>query len=176
MSFPSPSPNPWYALTVKHHHEKLVAQALEGRGFDSYLPLYKSFHHSGRRMQPVMLPLWPGFVFCRFDISRRLSVLTIPAVGSIVSIGRAPAAISYSELEAIETMIQSGANVLPHDCFALGQEVSIERGPLRGLTGTLIESKPNCRLVVSISLLQRAVSAEVELDCVRALKAASRAA
>jgi len=176
MPLPSPAPHPWYALTVKHHHEKLVAQALEGRGFESYLPLYKSFHHSGRRMQTVMLPLWPGFVFCRFDISKRLPVLTIPAVGSIVSIGRAPAPISHAELESIEQMIQSDRNVAPHDAVAIGQEVSIERGPLRGLSGTLIESKPNCRLVVSIPLLQRAVSAEVDPDCVRVMKAAFRAA
>ncbi len=176
MRLPAPSPHPWYALTVKHHHERIVAQALEGRGFESYLPLYRSFHRSGRRMQPVLLPLWPGLVFCRFDISNRLPVLTIPAVGSIVSIGRVPAPIAHSELESVETIIQSGRNVSPHLAIAIGQEVSIGCGPLRGLTGTLIESKPNCRLVVSIPLLQRAVSAEVDSESVQPVRSASRAA
>lgn len=176
MPLPSLSPHPWYALTVKHHHEKIVAQALEGRGFESYLPLYQSFHRSGRSMKAVLLPLWPGFVFCRFYIGNRLPVLTIPGVGSIVSIGRVPAPISQSELESIEAMIQSDRNVAPHAAVAVGQEVSIERGPLRGLTGTLVESKPNYRLVVSIPLLQRAVSAEVDLDWVQAIKSAVRAA
>ena len=68
------------------------------------------------------------------------------------------------------------APFLAHDAVAIGQAVSIEQGPLRGVTGILIETKPNCRLVVSIPLLQRAVSAEVDLDCVRAVKAAFRAA
>jgi transcription termination/antitermination protein NusG len=171
MPFPSNSPYPWYALTVKHHHEKLVAQALEGRGLDVYLPLYRSFHRSGRRMQAVMLPALAGYVFASFDIAKRLPVLAIPSVGSIVCIGRAPAAISIGELENIEKMIQADLNAAPQECFCAGQEVAIASGPLEGLQGTLIASKPNYRLVVSIPLLQRAVSAEVDLGWVRPLKA-----
>jgi transcription termination/antitermination protein NusG len=167
MSLPFISRHPWYALTVKHHHEKVVSQALEGRGLDHYLPLYRSFHRSGGRMQPVMLPLFPGFVFCSFDISNRLPVLTIPGVGSIVCIGRAPAAISESELEAVQRMACSDLNVASHQVLVPGEDVCIDRGPLQGLYGKLVASKSNYRLVVSICLLQRAVSAEVDLDWVR---------
>jgi transcription termination/antitermination protein NusG len=176
MPFPSNSPYPWYALTVKHHHEKTVAQALEGRGLDVYLPLYRSFHHSGRRMQAVMLAALPGFVFCSFDLSKRLTVLSIPSVGSIVCIGRAPAPIAVDELESIEKVVQSDLNIAPQECFWAGQAVAITRGPLEGLQGTLIASKSNYRLVVSVPLLQRAVSAEVDLSWVRPLKTAPRAA
>lgn len=176
MPLPSNSPDPWFALSVKHHHEKIVAQALEGRGLESYLPLYRSYHRSGGRTKPVLLPLLPGFVFCRFDIANRLPVLTIPGVGSIVCIGRMPAPIAQSELESIETMIQADLNVAPHELFFAGQEVTIDRGPLQGFSGTLVASKPNYRLVISIPLLQRAVSAEVDLEWVRPAKNVVRAA
>jgi hypothetical protein len=66
MSEQSTTGYPWFALTAKHHHEKMVAQALEGRGLTSYLPLYRSFHHSGGRLQPVMLPLFPGLRILQF--------------------------------------------------------------------------------------------------------------
>ena len=176
MSIPSVSQHSWYALSVKHHHEKTVSQALEGRDLEHYLPLYRSFHRSGGRMQPVMLPLFPGYVFCRFDISNRLPVLTIPGVGSIVCIGRAPAPISESELESIETMIRSDLSVSPHEALFAGQEVCIERGPLKGICGTLVASKADYRLVLSIPLLQRAVSAEIDLDWVRPVGTTVRAA
>lgn len=127
-------------------------------------------------MQAVMLPVLPGYVFSSFDIAKRLPVLTIPSVGSIVCIGRAPAPIAIAELQGIERMIQSDLNAAPQECFYAGQEVSIAYGPLEGLQGTLIASKPNYRLVVSIPLLQRAVSAEVDLSWVRPLKTAPRAA
>lgn len=170
------SHHPWYALTVKHHHEKAVALALEGRGIEHYLPLYLSFHRSGGRMQSVMLPLFPGYVFCSFDISNRFPVLTIPSVGSIVCIGRAPATIAQSELENIETMICSNLSVTPHESLFAGQEVRIERGPLQGVHGVLVANKPNYRLVVSIPLLQRSVAAEIDIDWVRPVKTAACAA
>lgn len=176
MPLPSNSRHPWYALTVKHHHEQTVAQALQGRDIEYYLPLYRSFHHSGGKMQPVMLPLFPGYVFCSFDISKRLPVLSIPSVGSIVCIGRAPAVISESELECIEKMIQSNLRVTPHESLFAGQEVCIERGPLQGVSGVLVANKANYRLVLSITLLRRSVSAEVDLDCVRPANTAARAA
>lgn len=168
--------HPWYALTVKHHHEKAVAQALEGRGILHYLPLYRSFHRSGGRTQAVMLPLFDGYIFASFDLAARLPVLTIPGVGSIVSIGRAPAQIAESDLDSIETMIQSDLNVAPYDPLVEGERVAIERGPLRGICGTLIANKPNYRLVLSIPLLQRAVSAEVEMEWVRPVKKSACAA
>ena len=167
MSIPSKSRCQWYALTVKHHHEKTVALALEGRGLEHYLPLHRSFHRSAVRMQSVMLPLFPGYVFCRFDISSRLPVLTIPGVGSIVSIGHAPAAIAESELANIQMMIRSNLSLSLHETLSPGQEVYIERGPLQGIYGTLVEKQANYRLLVSIPLLQRAVSAEVDLAWVR---------
>jgi transcription termination/antitermination protein NusG len=176
MPFPATSIYPWYALTVKHHHEKTVAQALEGRGLAVYLPLYRGFHRSGRRMQAVMLAALPGYVFSSFDISKRLPVLSIPSVGSIVCLGRAPAPIAIGELENIDRMIQSDLNVAPEECFYAGQEVSIACGPLEGLHGTLILRKPNYRLLVSVSLLQRAVSAEVDLSWVRPIARAHHAA
>jgi len=176
MLLESCSRHQWYALTVKHHHEKRVAQALEGRGVQHYLPLYRSFHRSGGRMQPVLLPLLPGYIFASFDISNRLSVLTIPSVGSIVCIARAPAPIAASELQSIETIIQSNLNVAPHEPLFTGEQVSIDRGPLQGICGTVVANKANYRLVVSIPLLQRAVSAEVNLEWVRPVTKSARAA
>ncbi len=164
---PVPSIHPWFALTVKHHHEKAVAQALVGRSVESYLPLYRHLHHSAGRMKPAMLPLFPGYVFCRVDISNRLPVLTIPGVSSIVSVGKAPAAIPDCEIESVQTMIRSDRNVAPHPSFCEGQEVLIERGPLKGIQGTLVSCKPNDRLVITIPMLQRAVSAEVDPEWVR---------
>jgi hypothetical protein len=44
--------------------------------------------------------------------------------------------------------------------------VRVERGPLRGLTGTLIREKDVFRLVIGIELLQRSIAAEVAPDMV----------
>ncbi len=158
---------PWYALTVKHHHEKAVVQALCGRDVESYLPLYRNFHHSAGRKRAVDLPLFPGYVFCRLDINHRLPVLLIPGVSSIVSVGRTPAPLPEEEIENVRAMVQSDVPVAPHPFLTVGQAVYIDHGPLQGIQGTLVGSKGEYRLIVAIELLQRAVSAEVDLSWVR---------
>lgn len=161
------SPLPWYALTVKHHHEKAVAQALCGRDVENYLPLYRSFHHSAGRKRAVDLPLFPGYVFCRLDVNHRLPVLMIPGVSSIVSVGRTPATLPEDEIENVRAMVQSQVQVAPQPFLTAGQAVYIDCGPLQGIQGTLVGSKGEYRLIVAIELLQRAVSAEVDIAWVR---------
>jgi hypothetical protein len=43
----------------------------------------------------------------------------------------------------------------------------VERGPLAGLEGTVIEVKTNYRLILSVPLLQRSVAVEIDRDCVQ---------
>ena len=169
MSLPSVL-YPWFAVNVKPRHEKVVAQACEGKGFVNFLPLYLSHHRSGGRIRPVLLPLFPSYLFCSFDPLWRLPVLTIPGVTAIVMIGRVPAPIPTAELEAVDALIHSGVPLHPWPFVEFGDYCHIEYGPLRGLEGILIASKPKDRLVLSIPLLQRSVSVEVDRSWIRPTK------
>jgi len=165
MSLPKSS-YPWYALTVKHNHEKAVAKALEGRGIVHSLPLYQRIAGGAEVL------LFPNYVFCSLDILHRLPALTIPGVSSFVSIGRGPAEISEQELHDVETMIESRLKIEPHAFLCAGEEVDIEHGPLKGLRGILVACKSNARLVVSVALLKRSVSVEIDRAWVRQKSAA----
>jgi transcriptional antiterminator RfaH len=170
------TPNPWFALTVKHHHEKAVARALDGKGYPEFLPLYQSHHRSGGRLQPVLLPLFPSYIFCSFDPGQRFPILTIPGVGGIVGIGKAPAPIPSHELECLSALLDSQRPIEPFPFLSTGEEVSIDNGPLRGLTGIVVSCRGQYRLVVSVSLLQRSVSTEMDREWVSPLKFAAQAA
>lgn len=158
---------PWFALTVKHHHEKIVERALAGKGITPFLPLYESRHRSGGRIKKVLLPLFPSYVFAAFDPLHRLPVLTIPGVSSVVSFAKEPTPVPPEDLERIQTMIDSGLKMEPHPYLHSGDLVYIGRGPLSGLQGVLVGVKPGLRLVVSIPLLQRSVSAEIDQEWAR---------
>ena len=81
----------WYALRVKPQHEKTVSISLQGKGYTEFLPVYPSQRRSARNFhKPVHLPLFPGYVFARFDVERRLPILTIPGVLFVLSINRIP--------------------------------------------------------------------------------------
>jgi transcription antitermination factor NusG len=166
---------PWYALQVRPRYEKLVSRVLQHKGVEQYLPLYRVKHRWSDRLSEVDLPLFPGYVFCQLDWSRRvLPVLTTPGVLRVLGVGRVPVPLDDSEFEAIRAIMKSGIAPHPWPMPRVGDRVCIEQGPLRGLEGILVASKKQSRLLVSVTLLQRAVAVEIERAWARPIKAQRR--
>ena len=162
---------PWYAIRVRSKFERAVSTALSGKGYSEYLPLYQSRRRWSDRGKDLDLPLFPGYLFCRFDVQARLPILTTPGVISIVGTGRIPVAISDLDIDAIQTVIRSGLHLQPWPQLVVGSRVLIEEGPLKGLEGVAVDVKKKYRLFVSVPLLQRSVSVEIDRDWVRPLSA-----
>ena len=161
--------NDWFALRVRSNCEKVVAASLKGRGYEEFLPLYRKLSRRAGPAKEIELPLFPGYVFGAFDVNRRLPVLTIPGVLHVVGVGRVPEPIDREEMLAIERFVESGLAVEPWPFLKTGEGVLVERGPLAGLEGILVQIKSSHRLVVSLSLLQRSVAVEIDGVCVRPL-------
>ncbi len=153
---------PWFALRVRSRHEHTVSKILDGKGYEWFLPLYKSRRSWSDRIKEMQLPLFPGYVFCRFDPQFRLPVLTTPGVISIVGTGRRPVPIDDSEMVALQTAVRSGLVSQPWPFLQIGQKVKVEVGPLCGLEGILLDFKGQHRLVLSVTLLRRSVAVEVD--------------
>jgi transcription antitermination factor NusG len=159
----------WYAIRVKSNRENTVAASLGYRGYESFLPVYRARRQWSDRMMDVELPLFAGYVFCRLDPRARLPVLTIPGVVLFVGIGHFPTRIDDTEIANLQAIASTGLPAAPWPFLRTGQRVRIERGPLKDMEGLLIEIKNSFRLVVSVSLLQRSVSAEVDRDSITPL-------
>ena len=158
-----PDPTPWFALAVKHQYERQTQSALASKSIPTLLPVYKTRTRWSDRLKETELPLFAGYVFCRFTRAERTSILTTPGVRSIVGFGGTPAPIETVEIEALEAMLASNLPVSPWPYLRPGDQVRrFERGPLRGLEGTLIRETDSLRLVIGIQLLQRSIAAEIE--------------
>ena len=161
---------PCYALRVKPRHEKSVAHALEFQGYEQFLPLYERryrwVHANSQTVRARWLPLFPTYVFCRFDAEHCLPIVKTPGVLNIVSFARNPVPLAETEIAAVQRIAESRYPVSPHPLLEIGSYVRIRQGPLSGLSGFLERVKDRCHLVVGVSLLQRAVSVEVSPDWV----------
>jgi len=153
---------PWYALRVKSRFENAVASHLTARGFESFLPMYKSRRRWSDRVRELEVPLFSSYVFCRFDPLNRLPVVSVPGIVHVVSIGKVPMPVEQAEIEAIQAAVHSGLHHEPCSYFHVGQRVRIEQGPLNGVEGILLNFKGNQRLVLSITLLQRSMAVQID--------------
>jgi transcription termination/antitermination protein NusG len=158
QNLPNSAASPWLALYVKPRHEKHVACMLRGNGYDEFVPLYS--HRTPSRT--TELPLFPSYVFCRFDENRRFPVLKIPGVFGIVEFGGRPARVPEEEIAALKRVIAAGIAREPWPALTAGARVRIAAGPLQGVEGVVVTHKNSSRLIVSVDLLNRSVA--VELD------------
>jgi transcription antitermination factor NusG len=152
----------WYAVHTKHQHEQSVTNILAEKGFDVFCPTYAEVHRWKDRQKEVTLPLFPGYLFFADGLDRRVELLSTPGVCRIVSFGSTPAAVPESEIISIRRAALSSRSVEPHPFLREGERVRFRRGPLAGVEGILQKWKEGYRLVLTIELLGRSVSVEVE--------------
>lgn len=152
----------WYALHVKPSSEPRTIERLSVESYWPHQQITDKFRHTHNRS------FFPGYVFARFnpdDPLDRLAVVSVPSVVSILGAGKEPIAIPDTEIESLKLMC-SQAHTLAHPLMKIGDPVRVVRGPLAGAQGFLVRTKAGCRLVVSVDLLGRSVSAEIDGDAV----------
>ena len=172
---PSKMSDPWFALQVRSRYESFVAAHLDGRGYEWFLPLHKVRRRWSDRFKEIEQPLFPGYVFCRFNPANRFPILTTPGVFLIVGIGKTPVSIHETEISAIQATVKSGFPSQPWPFLQIGQRVKIEHGPLCGLEGILLGVRGHHHLVLSVTLLQRSIAVQLEDAWVRPITGPSRA-
>ena len=157
----------WYALRLRSNFEHKAARVLASKGYEVFLPAYEARQQWADRTKKVQIPLFPGYLFCRFDGTQKLPILMSPGVVDIVGFGSSLAPIPEGEINAVRTLLESHLEVRPCPFLKIGERVIIEAGPLAGVSGVLLDFKNSYRLLVSIDLIQRSVSAEIQRDWVR---------
>lgn len=152
----------WFAITVRPQHEFSVSEALRQKNIESFVPTHTARHRWTDRVKVVNVPLFSRYVLSHFRWEDHVAVLRTPGVNSIVSFGAKPAPIPDAEIDSVKRLISSRLPVEPWPFLQVGQHVRVESGPLGGVEGIVVRRRDACRVVVSISLLQRSVAATVD--------------
>jgi transcriptional antiterminator NusG len=155
----------WFGVRVKPRSEVRAADNLSLRGYQPFLPAHRVRRRWSDRIKLLEEPLFPGYLFCRFAASELIRILESPGVIQVIGIGRTPVPVSDAEIGAIQTMVASNLEITPWPYLQTGQGIQIDVGPLAGIRGIVIRSavgKP--RVLISVTLLQRSVAAEVERE------------
>lgn len=160
---------PWYAVRTRSNCEKIAALSLKSKGYEQYLPLYRRRRRQFDRILEAEVPLFPGYVFCRPNPDIRFPIVATPGVVSIVGFGHEPMPVPDVEIEAVRTVLHSGLAAEPYPFLLEGRRVRVVYGALRGVEGILIKRKNESRIVVSVTMLQRSISVEVDAASVIAV-------
>lgn len=155
----------WFGIRVRSRCEVRAYDDLCLRGFEAFLPLRSVRRRWSDRVKTLQVPMFGGYLFCRFALPDRLKVLNAAGVAQIVGIGNTPVPISEAEIRSVQTLVTSKVACTPWPYLQAGQRVSIDCGPLAGVEGVIIRAEDGkSRVVVSVTMLLRSIAAEIERD------------
>ena len=117
-------------------------------------------HRWSDRRKIVESPLFPGYVFVHIPASPvvRLEVLKANGVVAFVGVRGQGIPIPDREIEQVKLLVASNVPLSPHAFLKVGQRVRIRGGSLEGVEGVLVAVDGERKLVVSIQLIQQAIS------------------
>ena len=164
----------WYACRTRSRAEKKVDGRLAGAGFETYLPLLERRRQWADRMKRVPFPLFPGYVFARFDLTRLHDILVTPGLVTVVRVSGYPTPVREGELDSVRILVeganQTGVLPTPSDYLEPGQEVVVTDGPFQGMRCTLLELRGATRVAVRLTAIRQAVGVEMDRRLLRPLK------
>jgi len=145
------------------------------RDIEYFLPVSRSPRRWKNGLKVVLeQPLFPSYIFARIDRRERLRVLELPGVLSIVGTGRELTPLPDAEIEALREGIDS-LKAEPHPFLNVGERARITRGALQGMTGIIQRKKTGLRLILSVELIMKSISVEIDESALELVESASQA-
>jgi len=160
------SARPWFALQTRPKNERKVESSLKQKGYECFAPTYRLKRKWSDRIVEIDFPLFPGYVFCRFNAAAFGKAISTQGVTRIVGFGGTPAEVAREEIETLQFLARSKFLLEPWKYLPSGTMVLVETGPLAGVQGIISGDGNRAQLVISVTLLQRSVAVQLGEDTV----------
>jgi transcription antitermination factor NusG len=154
----------WWVAHTKSRNEKALAGDLAGKGISYFLPMSWKVKKTRGRTIKSLLPIFGGYLFFCGNEMQRIETLKTNRVANLIDVSNQQRLVE--ELLQIERAIVSGVNLSPHDYIKVGQKCKVIGGALAGLTGIVVKTRNETRLVLQIDMLGQAASVEIGTDMI----------
>lgn len=153
----------WYLVHTRPNAECKAQLHLSTQGFDSFLPQFDKTIRHARRLTTVRRPLFPRYLFVRFDVAqdRWLSVNGTIGVSRLVMRDSRPIAVPVGIVEDLLAHSDEGVTRLDFSAKE-GQRVRILSGPFADFTATLARLDEGRRVQVLLEMMGTSVRVLVD--------------
>lgn len=158
---------PWLAVWTRSRHEATVRNQLDAKGLETFLPTAVRWSQWKDRRKRIDWPLFPGYCFVRLQPIDAMRALSCAGAVRLVSFNGQPAPVSDVEIASVRRLVESELRVDPCPFVHEGDPVEVVAGPLRGVVGRLVKKGPHARLAVSVGLIGRGLTVDVDAADVR---------
>ena len=161
----------WYVLHTKSRFENVVQEGLVKKNLDVFLPKIKVQSKRRDRRLMIKVPLFPGYLFVRTDLSAPRHLEIVKTVGAVRLIGTkdGPVPVPDDTVASLQIMVSTELPVSTGSRLRKGDRVVVVSGPFAGVTGTFVRYRGKQRVVVNIDALGQYAGVEVDENDVEPL-------
>ena len=158
----------WYAIYTRPRAEKLVNQRLLEQGFETFLPLQRTYRIWSDRKKLVEIPLLSSYLFIKIKANNFHHVYRIQGIVKLISFEGKPVSIPEKQINNIRLLVNSDAQFeVSSEKFAKGDNVEVISGSLVGLKGELIKVGKKNRVVIRIDKLDQNLLVKIPVAFLR---------
>jgi len=162
----------WYVVHTKANEEARACHHLSRQNFCVYLPRYAKTRRHARKVETVVRPLFPRYLFIALDLAgdRWRSIQSTFGVAGLVMSGEGPRALPAEVVSAIRAREDALGHVmlgLPAG-LGIGSRIKLLDGIFADHRGVLDRIADERRVAVLVQLLGRQVRVFVDAESVTA--------
>lgn len=150
--------NGWGVVYTQAGAEAKAVANLRRQGFDTYLPCYLRIRSHARRQEQVAAPLFPRYLFVRWNLAngRWRSINGTLGVSRLICAGEKPVTIAPEVVESIRHREDAdGFVALDDHGLTTGQPLRITEGPFAEYIGFFRKMADSQRVQLLLDLLGR---------------------
>ncbi len=156
----------WYCVLTKPHEEKLSYTHLLRQNFEVYLPYIRCKRLYRRKLQWVIAPMFPRYLFINLPNSEGMpKIRSTRGVSSLVSFGNKPAQVPTEVIDEIRSRCEQDVYTLDQPDFNEGDKVEIITGPYQGMKAIFDRnSSSEQRVIVLLEIMSTVAKVEVDRE------------
>ncbi len=152
---------PWYALCIRQRFREQCEDYLKAYAYDFFSPVKTEVRQWSDRRKTAQVPLFPGYLFCRFECKESMPIWRAPGVIDIINSGGRFLEVDAEQIDNVKRCLEASASVDVVPELVRGRKVQVIAGPMAGVFGVLAFVKQQQRVALEITMMNRSVLVEI---------------
>jgi len=154
----------WYVIHCRANSERRAETNLLRQNYEVWLPMCHKMRRHARRVETVLRPLFPRYLFVRLDFSSEpwRPILSTFGVHTIVSGADGPLPIGDDIVSSLRARAgEDGIFEIARSVVKPGDQVRMQGGPMSDLEGIFEAELDSDRVMILLKLMGREVRVSV---------------
>ena len=156
----------WFILQFKSNSHHLAAKNLNRQGFETFLPLHETTSRRLSRFINTSKPLFPGYMFIRFDKAEPEwhKINNTYGVSRLITFNSILKSIPTSFVDNLMKRYDLSGKLLPIQKLKKGDQVTVLKGPFANFIATVEKYEADQRIWILMDLMGRKTKIQTPSD------------